>query len=142
MPFDPSEFVLIAKSLPSNLQVPKEGRTRSAIGRAYYALFLATRAAVCVAVNKHVDHGVAHGDLTAHLYAAASASGDPKLAATAKTLEELYAARRQADYKLEPDTHWAKNLTKPAFAEGLVTRSAVAIGKLAAIDFSPMVGRL
>ena len=79
MSFDPATLIPVAKHLPSEMTLDKEARVRSALGRAYYSLFLATRAAICTAIGKQIDDGVEHGDLTDRMFEAAAASGDDKL---------------------------------------------------------------
>jgi uncharacterized protein (UPF0332 family) len=139
--FDPALFVPVAKALPSVSTLDKEARTRSSIGRAYYSLFLATRAAVATAVGKDIDSEIDHGDLTNKLFAAFSQTNNEDLFATAQTLADLYAARKQADYHLAPEPKWAGKLVKPGYAKGLADRAFDAINRLPKVDFSAMVGR-
>lgn len=141
MSFDPALLVPVAKLLPATALLDKEARTRSAIGRAYYSLFLATRAAIAKAVGKDIDTDIDHGDLTNKLFAASSETNNEDLSATAKTLSDLYMARKQADYRLAPEPKWAAKLSKPEYARGLTTRAEDAIKRLPKLDFSAMTGR-
>jgi hypothetical protein len=140
--FDPSLLLPIARALPVDLTLDKEARTRSSIGRSYYSAFLATRKAICVALGTHVDNDIGHGELTNQLYSASSASGNSDLSATAKVLQDLYDARKAADYSLEPSPKWLANLQKPDFAKRLAAQASGVISKLPGIDFSAMAGRL
>src|SRR5687767_14554640 len=98
MALDPAKLIPVAKRLPPELSLDKEARTRTAIGRAYYALFLATRKAICERLQIDIDNGIDHGVLTNKLFAASSETNNEQLSALAKTLIDLYTARQKADY--------------------------------------------
>jgi hypothetical protein len=140
MAFDPNLLPPVATSLCSNLSLDKEARTRSAVGRAYYALFLGIRAEVCRQHGKNVDSGVQHGTLKDDLYAA-GANGRPELTALAKLLSDVYDARRQADYKLVPAAPYEKELAKPAFADNLTKQVSAALRKLPTMDLKVVACR-
>lgn len=141
MSFDPSHLIGVAKHLPGFGGIDKEARTRSSVGRSYYAAFLAVRAAICAATGKHIDDNVSHGDLKDALYAAGSDTGRSDLTATAKILDELYEARRHADYHLDLRGKWEADMQKPAYARGLATKAESVVKRLPTIDFTPMAGR-
>lgn len=138
--FDPSEFAALAADLTDDGKYDKEARTRAALSRAYYALFLSVRSALRTAQGAPThgrDDRIAHGNLPIALYA----SNDPGLNAVAKTLEELYRARRTADYELVPDANGAVLCSKPARAQRLARRAEAAIRQLPNLDFSKVAGR-
>ena len=110
-------------------------------GRAYYSLFLAVRTKVRDAEGAPThgrDDNVDHGTLRNSLYS----SGSADLVALAKVLEELYERRRQADYVLEPEARWGKEL-KPKKADRRAQQvEAIIRSKLPSIDFSPVKGKV
>ncbi len=140
MSFDPALFAKVGLSITRRGDIDKEARTRTAIGRAYYALFLAIRTAIRKQESRET-HGredrIDHGALKNSLASAAN----PDLNNLAKLFSELYEARRQADYILEPSTHWAKYCEKPMNAERLLKRVKATIGKLPTMDFTEMIGK-
>ena len=141
MSFDPALFAQVGRSITRQGSLDKEARTRTAIGRAYYALFLEIRTAIRTREGRathgrdgRIDHGALKNSL-------ASAS-NPELKKLAKHLGELYEARRQADYVLEPSKHWAKYCESPKNAERLLKRVEATIRRLPTIDFTEMVGKI
>lgn len=140
MTFDPALFAQVGKSLTEQGRLDKEARTRTAIGRAYYALYLAIRKVIREAEGKAI-HGrqdrVRHGALLSTL---ASASNHD-LVVLAETLAELYEARRQADYVLEPQGRWIKYCQNPRNAKRLLKRAEAEIRRLPMIDFTEIIGK-
>lgn len=141
MSFDPALFAEVGLSITRQGSIDKEARTRTAIGRAYYSLFLAIRTAIRTQEGKEI-HGredrIEHGALNNYLASADS----PDLNKLAKILGELYEARRQADYVLEPLDYWAKYCKKPMNAERLLKRVTATIRKLPTMDFTEMIGKI
>ena len=134
--FDPAQFARLAADIPSDMRYDKEARTRTALGRAYYGLFLAVRSAIRRQQSKHVDDPIhEHGGLQTALYNADT----PDLTALAMTLGDLYDARMHADYHIDPDGGWSGKLAKPRYAERLARRSRDAIGRVGSVDFSPVL---
>ena len=140
MNFDPALFAQLGKSLTDQGNLDKEARTRTAIGRAYYALYLAIRKVIREAENK-ATHGrndrVSHGYLQDTL----ATASDPNLVVLAETLHELYEARRQADYVLEPQGRWITYCQNPRNAKRLLKRAEAEIRRLPKIDFTEMIGK-
>ena len=140
MNFDPALFAKVGRSITRKGDIDKEARTRTAIGRAYYALFLSIRTAIRTKEGRathgredRIDHGLLQNSL--------SSANNPELNNLAKTLSDLYEARRQADYVLEPTNSWTKLCKSPKYAEVLLKRSEAAIRKLSKIDFTEIVGK-
>lgn len=141
MNFDPALFAKVGRSITRQSYIDKEARTRTAIGRAYYALFLAIRTEIRTAEGKdthgrgdRIEHGVLRDSL-------ASAS-NPDLKKLARFLGELYEVRRQADYVLEPIGSWVGYFSKPSNAERLLKRTEATIRKLPTMDFTEMAGKV
>ena len=141
MSFDPALFTKIGRSLTEQGNLDKEARTRTAIGRAYYALFLAIRKAIREAEGKAI-HG--RGDRVNHgfLQSTLASASNIDLVVLAETLSELYEARRQADYVLVPQSHWIKYCQNPRNAQRLLKRVEAEIRRLPRIDFSELIGRI
>ena len=140
MSFDPALFAKVGRSITRQRNIDKEARTRTAIGRAYYALFLAIRTAIWTQEGREThgrENRIEHGVLKNSLDSAAS----DDLNILAKLLGELYDARRQADYVLEPSAHWAKYCEKPMNAERLLKRVEATIRRLPTMDFTEMIGK-
>lgn len=141
MHFDPALFAKVGRSITRQGSLDKEARIRTAIGRAYYALFLAIRTAIRNREGK-ATHGrgdrIDHGKLTNFLYAA----NDPELKGLAGILNDLYEVRRQADYVLEPVGNWDGYFTKIRDTERFLKQVEATIRKLPNIDFTEMVGKI
>lgn len=141
MSFDPALFAEAGQSIAKQGSIDKEARTRIAIGRAYYALFLSIRTAIRTEEGKE-PHGrgdqIGHGNLTNVLYS----SDNPELNGLAEILGQLYEARRQADYVLEPAGRWAKDCKSPRKAKNLLRLSEATIRRLSNIDFTEMKGKI
>ena len=141
MSFDPALFASVGRSLTRQGRLDKEARTRTAIGRAYYALFLAIRTAIRTQEGRAI-HGrndrIDHGKLRDVL----ASANDPDLNSLAKTLSDLYEARRQADYVLQPIGGWAKYCESPRRADRLLKIVEAAIRKLSTIDFTEVMGKI
>lgn len=141
MCFEPALFAKIGRSVVEQGDLDKEARTRTAIGRAYYALFLAIRKAIREEEGRAI-HGrrdrVNHGVLQSTL---ASAS-NYDLVALAETLTELYEARRQADYVLAPKGRWIQYCQNPRNARRILKRVEAEIRRLPRIDFSELTGKI
>jgi uncharacterized protein (UPF0332 family) len=132
--FDPSAFLEVADKVLDNMAIEKRARVRAAIGRAYYSLFLSTRQAGCRSCGKHIDSKVEHGALKDALFAGAARISDDDERTTvetlAKLLDELYAARSESDYRLQPTPAWEAKLAKPKTARSFVARTKAAIKRL------------
>lgn len=138
--FDPMDYAKLAKELPSRLDLPKEARTRAALSRAYYSLFLAVCRQIRSAQGRPV-HGrhdrIEHGKVPLALYG----PDEPALASIAKFLEELYTARIHADYELEPDEAGQRLCLDPRKAARLARRVEEVIRALDRMDFSQVAKR-
>ena len=99
IPFDPLEFLALARTLTD--LGDNEANLRTAVGRAYYAVFLVARQRTGVSTAS----GTAHGDVVRALRARDRALADQ--------LGRPRRLRNVADYELVPvnaaDRNWAKN---------------------------------
>ncbi len=139
--FDPTEFADLANQLGDDDNYTSlAARTRTSLGRAYYALMLAVRAAIRTAEHKSIDLSIEdHG----HLWRTLEDSGAPQLMSIGKLLKELYEARQKADYHLDPaDFRWVKKLADPRFARANAEIAKDAIGRLPGYDFTVVLGKV
>lgn len=92
MPFDPLDFLSLAESLVAGSQ-PDEAQLRTAVGRAYYAVFLRAREDL-LAQNRIATSGTGadHGIVVAGLRQRDQTLGDQ--------LDWLRVRRARADYRL------------------------------------------
>ena len=141
MLFDPALFAQVGRSITRQGSLDKEARIRTAVGRAYYALFLAIRTEIRVQEGS-APHGrddrIDHGKLKDSL----ASANNPDLNRLAEILSRVYEARQQADYVLEPIGRWDGYFTKPRNAEKLLRRVEAEIRNLRNIDFTEMVGKI
>jgi hypothetical protein len=138
MSFDPVQFVILARATVDNLALDAEARSRGAIGRAYYALFLAVRVAIFQSKGAPIDGRLSHGRLTDVLFD----SGNEDFLALAQTLQSLYDARQHADYRLDPPPPWDRKVGKPSNAKAYVKRAEGALREIRKLDFTPIAHRL
>ncbi len=139
--FDPTDFADLANQLgDDNNYTNLAARTRTALGRAYYALMLAVRVAIRKAENKSADVGIAdHG----HLWRTLENSGVPQLMSLGRTLKDLYEARQKADYHLDPpEPKWLAKLADPRFGRMNAEIAKDAISRLPRYDFTPVLGKV
>lgn len=106
-PFDPREFFELAKTLASN---SSEAELRTAVGRAYYAMYLIASARPSVQTQKkNVPRTKGMGMHEHLLTTLKSMSGHTTTAHKLRQLKEL---RTQADYHLSPALYyqnWRQN---------------------------------
>lgn len=95
MTFDPNRFLGLARELASNSD--DEARLRTAVGRAYYSVFLQAREILGIRERRRV-----HGLVIGRLRSVDRASGDQ--------LDLLQALRGEADYDLAT-RNWRSNWT-------------------------------
>ena len=141
MRFDPALFAQVGRSIIRPSSLDKEARIRTAVGRAYYALFLAIRTEIRVqegSASHGRDDRIDHGKLKDSL----ASANNSDLNRLAEILSQVYEARRQADYVLEPIGRWDGYFTKPRNAEKLLKRVEAEIRNLQNIDFTEMVGKV
>jgi uncharacterized protein (UPF0332 family) len=116
--FDPSEFVKLARRIASS--VLQESELRTAVGRAYYGLFLVARDKMRVKKRRDV-----HSETIKRLR---KVSG---YRSTADELDELFELRKVADYELRPrkrkHRNWQRNWSR---AEQLANRIHPRLQKL------------
>jgi hypothetical protein len=98
IPFDPLEFLALARTLTDLGE--NEANLRTAVGRAYYAVFLVARQRTGVSAAS----GSAHGDVVRALSAHDRALADQ--------LGRLRRLRNVADYELVPITTVDRNRAK------------------------------
>lgn len=135
--FDPRKYIQVARRLVKTQDLDREARTRSAINRAYYALFLSVWVALTRAQNRMGEPPPAHGRLKDALYAA-------KFNGLATALNSLYEERARADYRVDITslpTHFSEKLSEPAHALTLTNWADSEIAKLSSVDFSAVVVR-
>lgn len=128
-PFAAKQFAEIACALTPMTTLPKEARTRSMWGRAYYALHLAVRQEICRQNNWDPDLQANHSPLIQELYRVG-------LDALAKQLDSLREARVESDYRFAPRPQWAHQLQKPTTAETRAKATLATIAKLDRFDFT------
>jgi uncharacterized protein (UPF0332 family) len=101
-PFDPRRFLTLAESLA---QTDDEAQLRTAVGRAYYAVFLMARDRVGVPDTLEAPHSAVRRALRQRGYFLVS-----------NLLQELFDLRVAADYQLIPhlpsDEDWSDNWDK------------------------------
>ena len=103
-PFDPGDFLTLARSLASKPGAT-EAELRTAVSRAYYAVFLKAREnLVRLGRMSPTQSGGDHGPVIATLRGHGGPHGDQ--------LDKLRRNRGQADYQLEPpiDAPFAKSV--------------------------------
>lgn len=136
--YDPAAFAELGVRIAETEDFDPESRSRTALGRAYYALFLATRVALRNAQGRDIDVRIRnHGRLTDHLFS----SHDDGLIALGKVLQELYDHRQKADYVLAPKEGWHKKISVPATASLKAKVAQNAIERIESLDFSPIIGK-
>ena len=141
MLFDPALFAQVGRSIIRPSSLDKEARVRTAVGRAYYALFLAIRTEIRVQEGRPPhgrDDRIDHGNLKNSL----ASANNPDLNRLSEILSRAYEARRQADYVLEPTGRWNGYFTKPRNAEKLLRSVEAEIRNLRNIDFKEMAGKI
>ena len=98
MPFDPTDFLRVAVSLA--VQEEDEAALRTAVGRAYYSVFLAAREKLGVTTTERV-----HGEVVRLLVRHNRRLGDQ--------MQYLLNLRLTADYQMTPekqsDQDWKSN---------------------------------
>ena len=140
--FEPLEFAALARQLvvgdldaEFDAGVPsQECRLRTALGRAYYALYLATRAAIA---RRHgiQERRLTHGALLTYLQYARMSS---EVRLLGQELQRLYRLRQKADYELVPPGDWHARLADPRYVE-LAAKQAIASARLLeGMDFGPV----
>jgi hypothetical protein len=109
-PFDPLAFLVLAQQLAS--QDRDEARLRTAVGRAYYALFLIAREKTSVRKRRNVHKEVINALKKRKAYWS-----------TADMLRMLFRLRTVADYELLPKDAAERNWTRNwSMAQYLINR--------------------
>lgn len=107
--FDPTLFLNIARELG---QTSEEERLRTAIGRAYYAVFLVAREKLGVTTRKQV-----------HQMVIEELRRKPGTRAIGDQLDRLRRLRTEADYDLRSTSNWRTNwTTAQSLAERLLPK--------------------
>lgn len=97
MPIQPDGVFEVAKELAA-LKVPVgERRYRTITGRCYYAVYLATRDAICTLYGLPAESNLSHFLVSDTL---AKQDGDPPVKVLGILLATLHGQRKDADYKL------------------------------------------
>lgn len=137
--FDPDHFIGLAVVLaqasdPRLLPDLEPARLRTALGRAYYGLYLQVRNAIAV------RHGIAlrrlgHGAVYTHLQ---NSRLTAETRALGRYLQHLYLLRQKADYELAPDPLWRSKLGDPEVATAAAVEARRLARLIPACDFSPV----
>jgi uncharacterized protein (UPF0332 family) len=102
-PLDPHDFLTLARELAG--QNDEQGRLRTAVGRAYYALFLIAREKTHIMAKRETHEKVIQ-----------ALKKTPGYRPTADQLDKLRRLREVADYELAPkdptDSNWKRNWSK------------------------------
>jgi uncharacterized protein (UPF0332 family) len=107
--FDPTLFLNMAQELG---QTSEEERLRTAIGRAYYAVFLVAREKLGVVTRRRVHQTVIE-----------ELKKTPGMRAIGDQLDRLRQLRTEADYDLRSTSNWRTNwITAQSLAERLLPR--------------------
>jgi HEPN domain len=144
--FDPIQFGVLAGQLViGSLDARVDGRgtsdecrLRAALGRAYYALYLATRATI---VRKHgvssrwMTHGLLHTTLR-------RSKAGREAQTLGYELRRLYALRQQADYELVPTREWQEKLTDRGCVDFMTKQAIASATALGGLDFGPVAALL
>ena len=107
IPFDPKRFYQQAKRMARS---NNEASLRTAVGRAYYAMYLIAHSRPSVLAQMQITPFPRNGGLHEHL--ANAITGMPGLNATGNQLKDLKRLRHIADYKMnppQPDANWSNN---------------------------------
>jgi len=144
--FEPIEFGVLARQLVTGSLATRfdghgtsdECRLRAALGRAYYALYLATRAAI---VRKHgvpsrwITHGLLHTTLR-------HSKAGREVQTLGHEMRRLYALRQQADYELVPTREWQEKLTDRVYVDFMTKQAIASATALDSLDFGPVAALL
>lgn len=134
--FEPSDFLELARQLvPSQGQELAEARVRTALGRAYYALYLLVRAEISRKhgiLPRHLPHGTVYTRLQSPL-------ASDEVRRLGRNLEWMYTLRQKADYELELGPAWRDRLTDATAATGVAQLAMEFAALLPRLDFSPLV---
>jgi hypothetical protein len=138
--FEPAEFAVLARQLVSGSPggtldchaVSPECRLRAALGRAYYALFLAARGVIA---RKHEirPRWITHREL--HTYLRHSKAGR-EVQTLGHEMRRLYALRQQAEYEMIPTPEWRRKLADPVYVDLMVKQAVASVSILERLDFS------
>jgi hypothetical protein len=112
----------------------QECRLRAALGRAYYALYLTTRAVIA---RKHgiQERQVSHGLLYTYLQHS-TASLEVQLLGQA--LYQLYTLRQKADYDVLPTGPWQRKLRDAKYVDLVAKQAIASASALDRLDFGPV----
>jgi hypothetical protein len=141
--FPPAEFLRLATRLIDDarrepLSESNAARVRTALGRAYYALYLLVRTEI---MRRHgvPVRSLQHGAMYTRLQ---SPRASDEVRQLGRDLQLLYTLRQKADYELDPAPSWKRQLEDPGGAEALVRRARELAGTISRLDFSPIVSLL
>jgi uncharacterized protein (UPF0332 family) len=140
--FNPIEFAVLARQLAAgSLDVTFEGagtshecRLRAALGRAYYTLYLTTRAVI---IRKHgiAPRRLSHGVLYTYLQ---HSTAGREVQLLGQELARLYTLRQKADYELLPTPEWHRKLTDVRYVDLMAKQAIASASVLDRLDFGPV----
>jgi hypothetical protein len=144
--FDPVEFAVLARQLASGrlhaaldgVGTSPECRLRTAVGRAYYALYLSTRSAIA---RRHgiPERRITHGLLYTCLQYARMSGG---LRLLGHELQRLYTLRQKADYEVAASARWDARIGDPKYVDMIAKQAISTARALEKLDFEPVAALL
>jgi hypothetical protein len=140
------EFAVLARQLAAGsldvvvdgLGASEECRLRAALGRAYYALYLTTRAAIA---RRHgiPPRWISHGALQTVLR---HSQAGRQAQALGHELRRLYLLRQKADYEMETSREWERMLKDRRYVEFMTKQAVASASVLDRLDFAPVAALL
>jgi len=140
-PFEPEEFLSVAIEICAKARAlspeiyATEAWVRTAVGRAYYGLYLIVRSAI---TDRHriSAQRLSHGALCSHLQ---NSRVRREARAIGRHLEYLYSWRRRADYELTLEPHWQRRLSDPDAVMAVTMEAERLARTVHRLDFAPIV---
>lgn len=140
--FEPLQYAVLARQLVAGtldaafggMGTSHECRLRAALGRAYYALYLTTRAVIA---RKHgiQERRLSHSLLYTYLQHS-TASLEVQL--LGQELYQLYTLRQKADYEVLPSGQWQRKLRDPKYVDLVAKQAIASVSALDRLDFGPV----
>jgi hypothetical protein len=140
--FEPLQYAVLARQLVAGSLdaafggegASHECRLRAALGRAYYALYLTTRAVIA---RKHgiEERRLSHGRLYTYLQHS-TASLEVRL--LGQELYQLYTLRQKADYEVLLAGQWQRKLTDAKYVDLIAEQAIASASVLDRLDFGPV----
>jgi hypothetical protein len=140
--FEPLQYAVLARQLVAgSLDIEFDGigtshecRLRAALGRAYYALYLTTRAVIARKYRVQ-ERRISHGLLYTYLQHS-TASLEVRL--LGQELYRLYTLRQKADYEVLPTGQWERKMRDPKYVDLMAKQAIASASVLDRLDFGPV----